>query len=99
MGQITDHVVAYREGQVSFGDLATFLATFPYKACPPLGWWQLWGEGHALDDTTQEMHIATAQLTDDEYLALIKAFKSRRASVHEPGDDIGGHDGGQPAAE
>jgi hypothetical protein len=99
MGEITGHIIAYRDGRLSFDALCAFLADFPYQSCPPFGWWQMWGGGHALDGTMQEMHNATAQLPDDEYLALIKAFKSRRVSVHERGDDAGGHDGGQGAAE
>jgi hypothetical protein len=99
MGELTEHIVAYRDGNITFEDLCVFLADFPYKPCPPLGIWQMWGGGHALDDTKQEMHIATAQLPDDEYLALMKAIKSRWHSVQEPGDDGGGGDGGQPRAE
>ena len=42
---------------------------------------------------------AAAQLIDDEFLVLMKAIKSRWDSVHEPGDNDGGGDGGQPRAE
>jgi len=38
-------------------------------------------------------------LTDDEYVAVIRAIKNRRVSVHELGDDDGGGDGGQSTAE
>jgi hypothetical protein len=36
------------------------------------------------DDTTQEMHIAAAYLSDDEYVAVIGAIKYR--SLEVPGD-------------
>ncbi len=100
MGQITERVAAYRDGEVSFEDLCVFLADFPYKACPPFGIWQLWGGGHALDGTMQEMRIAAGQLlTDDEFVALMTAIKSRWHAGHQPGDDHRGGNGGQPAAE
>jgi hypothetical protein len=99
MGQITDQVAAYQDGEMSFEDLCVFLADFPYKACPRFGIWQMWNGGHALDDTMQEMRTAAAQLIDDEFLVLMKAIKSRWDSVHEPGDNDGGGDGGQPRAE
>jgi hypothetical protein len=80
MGQITDSVIDYRAGQMSFEDLCTFLAKFPYKACDPLGWWQMWAGPGALDDSIQEMRIAAGNvLTDDEYLAVIVAIKSSGA--------------------
>jgi hypothetical protein len=102
VGQITDHVIAYRDGNITFEDLATFVADFTYKPCPPLGIWQMWGGGHALDDTVQEM-LGTAEtlLSDDEYLALMKAIKSRWAAASKL-RDLGGRgkgNGGQPAAE
>jgi hypothetical protein len=100
MGQITDRVIAYRDGHITFETLCTFLADFIYKPSPPFGIWQMWGGGHVLDDTAQEMlGAAETLLTDDEFLALIRAIKSQRVLVHERGDDAGGHDGGQGAAE
>ena len=99
VGQITDHVIAYREGHITFETLCVFLADFTYEPCPPLGIWQMWGGGHALDDTKQEMHIATAQLPDDEFLALMKAVESRWHSVHERGDGDDDGDGCQATAE
>jgi hypothetical protein len=84
---------------MSLEALATYLADFPYRACPPLGWWQMWGGGHSLDDTMQEMRMAAGQLPEDEFVALMTAIKSRWHSVHERGDDDGGGDGGQPTAE
>jgi hypothetical protein len=77
MGEITEHVVAYRDGNITLETLATFLASYPYKPCPPFGIWQMWGGGHALDGTMQEVHIAASRLSDDEFLALMKAIKSR----------------------
>jgi hypothetical protein len=100
MGQITEHILAYRDGNITFETLCTFLADFAYEPCPRFGLWQMYAGPHALDNTVQEMLGSAEQmLTDDEFLALIRAIKSRWHSVHEPGDDIGGHDGGQPAAE
>jgi hypothetical protein len=98
MGQITDHVVAYRDGQVSLEALCAYLASFPYKSCPRFGIWQMWAGPHALDDTTQEMLMVTAQLPNDDYLAIIRAIKNRPVPVHELGDDDG-RDGGPPTAE
>ncbi len=99
MGEITDHVIAYRDGELSFEALCAFLATFPYRSCPRFGIWQMWGGGHALDNTMQEMRMATEEmLTDDEYVAVIRAIKNRPVLVHEP-RDLGGGDGGQPTAE
>ena len=46
---------------------------------------------HALDEPTQEMHIAATQLTDDEYLTIIRGIKKRSIQVRG--------DGGQPATE
>ena len=99
MGEITGHIIAYRDGRLSFDALCAFLADFPYQLCPPFGWWQMYASSSALENTVQEM-LGTAEtlLTDEEYVALIMAFKSRRASVHEPGDDGGCGDGGQPTA-
>jgi hypothetical protein len=100
VGKITDQVVAYQDGEVSFEDLCVFLADFPYKACPRFGIWQMWAGPHALDDTTQELHIATVQLPDDEFVALMTAIKSRWASERELRDaDLGRGDGGQAAVE
>jgi hypothetical protein len=98
MGQITDHVAAYREGEVSLESVCNFLANFPYKPCLRFGIWQMWAGGHELDDTKQEMLMAAAQLPNDEYLAVIRAIKNRPVPVHEAGEDDGG-DGGEPTAE
>ncbi len=87
MGQITERILAYRDGRLSFDALCAFLADFPYRPCPPFGWWQVWGGGHALDGTMQELRIAASELSDDEFLALMKAIRSRWASVGERGDD------------
>jgi hypothetical protein len=37
----------------------------------------MWAGPHALDDTMQEMRIAAAQLTDDEFLVSRQADKPR----------------------
>ena len=57
----------------------------------------MWAGPHALENTVQEM-LGTAEqlLTDDECVAVIRAIKSRRVTVHELGD---GGDGGQRTAE
>jgi hypothetical protein len=47
----------------------------------------------------QELRIAASELSDDEFLALMKAIKSRWHSVHERGDDGDDGGGGQPTAE
>jgi hypothetical protein len=57
----------------------------------------MWAGPHALENTVQEMLCTAEQLlTDDEYVAVIRAIKSRRVTVHELGD---GGDGGQLTAE
>jgi hypothetical protein len=77
MGQITDHVIAYRAGQMSFENPCSFLANFPYRACAPLGWWQMWAGPGALDDSIQEVRIPAGNLlNEDEYVAVIGLSKS-----------------------
>src|ERR1039458_187427 len=91
MGEITDHVVAYRNGQMTLETLCTFLASYPYRACPPFGWWRMWAGPHALEDTVQEMLGAAGRLlTDVEYVALIRAIKHRPVPVRAPGEDDDG---------
>ena len=60
----------------------------------------MWAGPHALDDTMQEMRIAAAQLTDDEFLALMPAIKDRWHSTRKLRDaDLGRGDDEQPTAE
>jgi hypothetical protein len=100
MGEITDHVVAYSDGHITFEALCAYLATFPYRSCPRFGIWQMWAGPGALDNSTQELRIAALHLlTDDEYLAVIEAIKNRQVSVHETRDVDHGDDGEQPTTE
>jgi hypothetical protein len=106
MGQITDNIIAYREGKITLDALCNFLATFDYQpsGIPAgfVGWQLMYASPSALENTIQEM-ISTAEtlLTTDEYRAVLTAYKAhppvQKYSDDEP-RDVGRADGGQPTA-
>ncbi|MGO9963009.1 MAG: hypothetical protein ACLPUG_06215 [Acidimicrobiales bacterium] len=97
MGELTEHILAYTDGHITFETLCAFLADFDYQSCPRFGIWQMYAGPHALENTVQEMLGSAARLlTDDEYRAVITAYKAH-PPVSAPGDRDGGGDGGQPA--
>jgi hypothetical protein len=89
MGQITDNIIAYREGKITLDALCNFLATFDYQpsGIPAgfVGWQLMYASPSALENTIQEM-ISTAEtlLTTDEYRAVLTAYKAHPLSRSTP---------------